>query len=68
MRNWLTYSKERLLNLLSEKDWNINCYNVQDFNIERDQKIMSVLEDLILFQEIKVRKKIITLNLYGCLT
>jgi endonuclease/exonuclease/phosphatase family metal-dependent hydrolase len=56
MRNWSTYSKERLLNLLSEKDWNINCYNVQDFNNELEQKIMSVLEDLIPFQEIKVRK------------
>ena len=40
MRNWSTYSKERLLNLLSEKDWNINCYNVQDFNNELEQKIM----------------------------
>jgi exonuclease III len=55
MRNWSTYSKERLLNLLSEKNWDINCYDVQDFNNELEQKIMSVLEDLIPFQEIKVR-------------
>jgi hypothetical protein len=55
VRNWSTYSKERLNELLRGKNWEINCYDVQDYNNELEHKIMSVLEVLIPFQEIKVR-------------
>ena len=55
VRNWSAYSKEKLLELLSKKEWDINCHYVQDFNNELEQKIMSVLETLIPFEEIKVR-------------
>jgi hypothetical protein len=54
VRNWLAYSKERLLDLLSKTSWEINCHDVQDFNNELEQKVMSVLEILIPFEEIKV--------------
>jgi len=57
VRNWSAYSKERLLDLLSKKSWDINCHDVQDFNNELEQNIMSVLEILIPFEEIKVQKK-----------
>jgi hypothetical protein len=56
VRNWSAYSKERLLDLLSKTSWEINCHDVQDFNNELEQKVMSVLEILIPFEEIKVRK------------
>ena len=55
VRDWSTYSKERLLDLLSKERWDIDCIDVQDFNNELEQKIMSVLESLIPFKEIKVR-------------
>ena len=54
VRNWSAYSKERLLDLLNKKSWDINCHDVQDFNNELEQKVMSVLEILIPFEEIKV--------------
>jgi hypothetical protein len=56
VRNWSGYSKERLLDLMSKENWDIDCYKVQDFNNELEQKIMSVLEFLIPFKEIKVWK------------
>ena len=56
VRDWSAYSKERLLDLLSKTSWEINCHDVQDFNNELEQKVMSVLEILIPFEEIKVRK------------
>jgi hypothetical protein len=56
VRNWSGHSKERLLDLMSKENWDIDCYKVQDFNNELEQKIMSVLEFLIPFKEIKVWK------------
>jgi uncharacterized protein YkuJ len=55
VRDWSKYSKEKLLDLLSKERWDIDCIDVQDFNNELEQKIMSVLEVLIPFKEIKVR-------------
>jgi hypothetical protein len=55
IRDWSAYSKERLLDLLSKERWDIGCNDVQDFNNELEQKIMSVLGVLIPFKEIKVR-------------
>jgi endonuclease/exonuclease/phosphatase family metal-dependent hydrolase len=56
VRDWSAYSKERLLDLLSKERWDIDCCDVQDFNNELEQKIMSVLEVLIPFKEMKVRE------------
>ena len=56
IRDWTNYSKENLLNLLENVDWNIDCYEAQDFNNELEQKIMSVLERLIPFKDVKIRK------------
>ena len=37
VRNWLGYSKEKLLDLMSKEKWDIDCYDVQDFNNELEQ-------------------------------
>ena len=55
VRDWSKYSKKRLIELLSEKNWDIDCLEVQDFNNELEHKLMSVLESLIPFEEKKVR-------------
>jgi hypothetical protein len=55
VRNWSAYSKEMLLDPLNKKSWDTNCHDVQDFNIELGQKVLSVLEILIPFEEIKVQ-------------
>jgi hypothetical protein len=44
VRNWSGYSKERLLYLMSKEKWDIDCYEVQDFNNKLEKTIMSVLE------------------------
>ncbi len=48
-RDWKNYSPELLQERLAGVDWNINCTGVQDYNDEMEQKIMTVLEDIIPF-------------------
>jgi len=55
VRNWKCYSKELLLEEMSKVDWQINCYNVQDFNDELEQKIMTVIDKIVPFEEKKVK-------------
>ena len=55
VRNWSSYTKENLLEQLSKTNWDIDCYEVQDFNNELEQKLMVILESLIPFEEKKVR-------------
>ena len=55
VRNWSNYNKEKLIQLLKGINWEIDCLEVQYFNNELEQKLMSVLETLIPFEEKKVR-------------
>ena len=55
VRNWSKYRKDNLLLLLSKTNWDIDCFEVQDFNDDLEQKIMLVLETLIPFEEKKIR-------------
>lgn len=55
IRNWSNYSREKLLEKLREVSWDIDCSEVQDFNDELEQKLMTVLNTLIPFEEKKVR-------------
>ena len=50
IRNWKNYSPELLTDRLSRVNWNIDCSEVQDYSDEMEQKIMTVLEEIIPFQ------------------
>ena len=56
VRNWSNYSIEKLEELLRERNWDIDCTHVQDYNNELEQNLMTVLETLIPFEEKKIRK------------
>ena len=49
-RNWKNYSPQLLADRLSRVNWNIKCSEVQDYSDEMEQKIMTVLEEIIPFQ------------------
>jgi len=50
VRNWKNYSPSILQEKLASVEWNIACSKVQDYNDELEQKIMTVLEEIIPFQ------------------
>ena len=58
IRNWKNYTKENLEIRLGGEDWDIQWLTAQDYCDELEQKIMTVLEELIPFKEIKVRRNV----------
>ena len=56
-RNWRGYSKELLLEELEKVNWNIDCTQVQDFNNELEQKLLTVIDNLIPVQMITEKEK-----------
>ena len=55
IRQWQNYSKEELLLQLGEQDWNITCTEVDDYNDDMLQKLMTVAHKVCPFQEITIR-------------
>ena len=55
VRNWSSYTPEKLQEMLREECWDIDCHGVQDFSNELEQKLMLILESLIPFEEKKIR-------------
>jgi hypothetical protein len=56
-RNWRGYSKDLLLEELKKVDWNIDCTQVQDFNNELEQKLLTIIDNLIPVQKITEKEK-----------
>jgi hypothetical protein len=55
VRQWQNYSKEELLLRLREHDWNITCTEVDDYNDDMLQKLMTVAHQVCPFEEITIR-------------
>ena len=54
-RNWRGYSKEKLNSELAKVNWEIGATGVQDFNDELEQKIMTVLNELVPFEMKRIK-------------
>ena len=46
-RNWTSYTKEKLLNMLREVDWQIDYDDVQSFWNHLESKVLSVVDELV---------------------
>ncbi len=55
IRQWQNYNKEELLLQLGEQDWNITCTEVDDYNNDMLQKLMTVAHIVCPFQEVTIR-------------
>ena len=49
-RDWSKYNKEELQSRLSKINWKIKCTRVTDFNDELEQKIISVVDNMVPFK------------------
>ena len=58
IRSWKNNTKEGLDLLLRNEYWNVKWLSVQDYCDELEQKIMTVLEEIIPFKEIKIRRNV----------
>jgi hypothetical protein len=56
-RNWRGCSKDLLLEELDKVDWNIDCTQVQDFNNELEQKLLTIIDNMIHVQMILEKEK-----------
>ena len=54
VRNWKNYSQERLLNELNKMSWVIDIEDVQDYNDEFEQRLMTVVDNLVPFIQKRV--------------
>ena len=49
MRDWKKYSPDLLLSELEKQSWNIDVDDVQDYNDELEQRIMTIVDKLAPF-------------------
>jgi hypothetical protein len=54
IRDWKKYNAQILMEMLAERDWTINLEDVQDYNDELEQRIMTIMDKLAPFVEKKI--------------
>ncbi len=54
-RNWKDYTKEKLVSLLTQQDWEEKCLDAEDYYDALEQKIMVVYDKLVPLEEKTIR-------------